>query len=245
MTVDLMPARTSNPRTDSAAELRFRARAARRGPRVDRLDHRGRPGHLSGGHGAPGAALFFFRGRVVVVGGFKTARAIKTRAAELVRVAFMKSELFDSEHQIVVLGPSIRTAPPGDQRDIPAFWQRFMAGGFLERLPRRAEDEALHAVYCDYESDHTGAYTMVIGVAVDAGAAAEEGMRRVVIPPGRYGRFAAKGPAAEALWSICGTWPVPGRLALGGGMRRTTSGIRWPRWPPWPAARWMGRWWSG
>jgi predicted transcriptional regulator YdeE len=115
----------------------------------------------------------------------------------------MQVEYRQHEHDIIVIGPAIRTSQQSAAQDIPAFWQRVMRDQVLEPLARRADDPALYAVYCDYDSDHRGAYTMMIGVAADPQAPVPAGMRRAVIPRGRYAGFVARGEPSQAFWQ---TW---------------------------------------
>jgi predicted transcriptional regulator YdeE len=110
---------------------------------------------------------------------------------------------FDAPNDLVIFGTALRTSAKTAAEDIPAFWQRFMRDGLAARLPRRSDDDGVYAVYCDYESDHGGAYTMVLGVAVDAGAEVPAGVRRVRVPKGRYARFRAEGDPAQVVWQ---TW---------------------------------------
>lgn len=63
--------------------------------------------------------------------------------------------------------------------DIPAFWEHVMG---TEALAGLGDLSVIYAVYMDYESDFTGAYTMLIGVKCDENLVAPEGMRRVDIP---------------------------------------------------------------
>ncbi len=113
------------------------------------------------------------------------------------------------QNAINVIGPSVRTSARTAGDDIPRFWQRFM-GEFLPRLPRRADDKALYAVYCEYESDFQGEYTMVLGVAGVDNATLPPDVRRVRIVPGRYERFVAEGDPAQVVWQawthINGAW---------------------------------------
>ncbi len=103
----------------------------------------------------------------------------------------------------VVIGLGVRTSLSGAPTDIPALWQRVMHEGSLERVQRLTTDENVYAVYTDYESDYRGAYTMVIGVAVDAATPVPEGMQRAVVPAGAYAAVRAEGPPKEAIW---GAW---------------------------------------
>lgn len=104
---------------------------------------------------------------------------------------------------IVVIGLGVRTSLSGAATDIPALWQRVMQEGSLEKVPRWAGDANVYAVYTDYASDYRGAYTMIIGVAVDPEAPTPAGMQRAVIPAGAYATVRAEGPPQEAIW---GAW---------------------------------------
>jgi predicted transcriptional regulator YdeE len=126
----------------------------------------------------------------------------------------MKPEFFENPADIVIMGIAVRTSPPSAAHDIPALWQRFMHEDVAARLQRRGDDSSIYAVYCDYESDHRGAYTMDLGVAVDAAAAVPSSMRRVRIAKGLYARFLAKGDPKRVVWQtwadINERWQKPG-----------------------------------
>lgn len=114
----------------------------------------------------------------------------------------------------MIVGLSIRTSAATAGPDIGAAWQRFMSEGTAQRVVRDPADAHVYAVYCDYQSDHAGAYTMVLGVAADPKAAVPEGLRRVRIPSGAYQRFVAHGAPDRALWEawsyVNGVWEQPG-----------------------------------
>ncbi|QSQ21869.1 effector binding domain-containing protein [Pyxidicoccus parkwayensis] len=107
----------------------------------------------------------------------------------------MHAEYLKQDEDLVIIGPAIRTSSEKAGQDIPLFWQRFMR----EHLPALKDARDVYAVYCDYESDYRGPYTLVIGTRVSAEAPVPEGLRRVVIPRGEYARFIARGDPAQAL----------------------------------------------
>jgi predicted transcriptional regulator YdeE len=111
----------------------------------------------------------------------------------------MHAEYLKQDEDLVIIGPALRTAPEQAARDLPALWQRFMQ----ESLPRLPGATDVYSVYCDYESDFRGPYTVVLGVRASAETPVPEGMRRVRIPRGAYARFIARGDPAEA---ILRTW---------------------------------------
>lgn len=115
----------------------------------------------------------------------------------------MRATTTELEQDLVIVGLSVRTAPERAATDIPAAWERFGKEKIAERVTTRTEDARLYAVYCDYESDASGRYTMVLGVATKGDAAVPAGLRRVRLPRGRYARFVATGDPSEVIWR---TW---------------------------------------
>src|SRR5262245_50215969 len=102
-----------------------------------------------------------------------------------------------------VVGLSIRTtnaaeADPATAR-IPDLWRRVLEDGVPERIPGRTHPGVLAAAYTAYDSDERGPYTLVVGVEVDADAAAPPGLAAVAVPAARCLRFAARGPMPAAL----------------------------------------------
>ena len=126
----------------------------------------------------------------------------------------MKSERVSEVKDLVIVGLAIRTSPASAGPDIGAAWQRFMSEGTAQRVERDPEDAHIYAVYCDYESDHAGPYTMVLGVAADPKPAVPVGLRRVRVPSGAFQRFMAHGAPERALWEtwshINRVWEKPG-----------------------------------
>lgn len=103
-----------------------------------------------------------------------------------------------------IAGVSVRTHNDEAMRTIPALWARAMAIDFT-RLPRKAglfgKDEIpLIALYSEYESDHTGAYTLTVGVPIGEGAIDRELEAREV-RAGLRSHLEAKGPKPQALWN--------------------------------------------
>jgi len=104
--------------------------------------------------------------------------------------------------EVLVVGFAVRTSN-ADEMDpsrarLPALWARAGAPGAFAHVPGKV-DENLYAVLTDYESDHNGAYTQIVGVAVRAAAALPEGMVAVRVPGVPSMRLEARGPMPEAL----------------------------------------------
>jgi len=78
-------------------------------------------------------------------------------------------------------------------------WERFMQDGLLARIPNRVDSNIL-AVYTDYESDHSGAYTFLLGARVSSAEHVPAGMVAKEVPPGKYALFISRqGPAAKVV----------------------------------------------
>jgi predicted transcriptional regulator YdeE len=87
----------------------------------------------------------------------------------------------------VIIGIQVRTInrdemDPATAR-IPGLWARWE--NVAADMPGLKE-EALYAVYSDYESDHEGRYSLTLGYEVSPETTTPPDMARVVVPPGRY-----------------------------------------------------------
>jgi predicted transcriptional regulator YdeE len=83
---------------------------------------------------------------------------------------------------------------------IGALWRQFYADDVSSRIPHRIpEAPEIVAVYFDYESDHRGQYSLIVGHKVSSLDHAPKGMGGVLVPGGRYLRFPVDGPLPTAL----------------------------------------------
>lgn len=103
---------------------------------------------------------------------------------------------------LLVAGYPVRTTNAAEaepqRAQLPGLWQRAMAPGAFDQVARRV-DGRLYAVLTDYESDHQGAYTEVVGVAVTSAADVPEGLVLVRVPAARCLEVKARGPMPQAL----------------------------------------------
>lgn len=97
-----------------------------------------------------------------------------------------------------IIGISVRTGKENDQyaTDIPALWGRFMGEGLSNKIPNKVAEE-VYCAYTDYESDHNGAYTTVLGCKVSSLEQIPEGFIGLAVPGGDYAGFTAKGNLNE------------------------------------------------
>ncbi|ETK32118.1 GyrI-like domain-containing protein [Microbispora sp. ATCC PTA-5024] len=104
--------------------------------------------------------------------------------------------------EALVVGYAVRTSNAAEadpaRAQLPGLWARAGAPGAFAHVPGRV-DENLYAVLTDYESDHRGAYTQVVGVAVHTAARLPEGMVAVRVPGVPCLLFEARGPMPAAL----------------------------------------------
>ncbi|MFI0976129.1 beta-ketoacyl synthase N-terminal-like domain-containing protein [Streptomyces sp. NPDC021093] len=127
------------------------------------------------------------------------------------------------EHRgaLVVAGLTTPTNNADDQDGLVAVthvWERFIADGLADRLTGAAGNSALHAVYTDYESDHNGDFTYLLGYAVDDPAALPDGMQIRRIPASKYAVFTSgRGPllktglaAWRRIWELEDSGRLPG-----------------------------------
>lgn len=89
---------------------------------------------------------------------------------------------------------------------LPQLWASYLH--YKDQHPDRSSSDApTYALYTDYESDSTGAYTVVIGQqAVDHSNAPRSGQRQleIIVPASRYMVFTtSKGPVFE---TVAQTW---------------------------------------
>ncbi|MFF4416915.1 GyrI-like domain-containing protein [Streptosporangium sp. NPDC001559] len=104
--------------------------------------------------------------------------------------------------EMLVVGHAVRTSNAEELEQgrgrLGALWARASAPGAFAHVPGRI-DENLYAVLTDYESDHHGSYTQVVGVAVRSAAALPEGMVAVRVPGVQALKVEARGPMPGAL----------------------------------------------
>jgi len=69
---------------------------------------------------------------------------------------------------------------------IPGLWHRWFAGGGAAQLSGSAPHAASYGLYHAYESDHRGAYDLVVGAAMPSTATPPPGFTRVDVPAAPY-----------------------------------------------------------
>ena len=77
-------------------------------------------------------------------------------------------------------------------------WDEFRKADIPAALPQRRSDE-VYSLYTQYESDHTGEFTLVIGYAVADGVSVPDELDAHDVPAAHYAVIRAEGPMPQAL----------------------------------------------
>jgi predicted transcriptional regulator YdeE len=117
------------------------------------------------------------------------------------------------EPGFMVVGISARTTNAREMSGrgiIGEQWARFVKDGLLGKIPKRV-DSNIVAIYTDYENDHSGAYTYILGAKVSAAETVPSGMVVKKVPPGKYAVFTTeRGPVEKvvpAAWQRINSLP--------------------------------------
>lgn len=103
---------------------------------------------------------------------------------------------------INMIGLSCRTSNNGDaQNEISLLWERFGNENIADLIPNIASDDVM-CVYCDYEKDHTRAYTVVIGCITTSLDDIPEGLVGKELPSATYAVFPVSGDFPESLIDV-------------------------------------------
>lgn len=99
-----------------------------------------------------------------------------------------------------LIGIEVRTTNLNNQaaNDLGNLWTKLLSENLLECIPNKLSDEIL-AIYTDYESDYTGAYTAILGVRVSSLALVPEGLIGREFPQDNFLKFTAKGIMPNAV----------------------------------------------
>ena len=97
-----------------------------------------------------------------------------------------------------VAGIAVRTTNQNARarKDIGDLWAKFMSENIQTKISGKYADD-LYCVYTDYESDHTGWYTAVIGCRVSE--AGNDGMFVALVPSGKCRVYKPEGKFPECV----------------------------------------------
>ena len=107
-----------------------------------------------------------------------------------------------------IIGLEIRTTNQNEMdpstAKIASLWNRFFTENCAEKIPNKLNPGILLGVYTNYESDHTGEYSLIIGSETTGLETVPDGMTGHAIPSGNYLVFTAKGKLPETLVNAWG-----------------------------------------
>jgi len=109
--------------------------------------------------------------------------------------------------EMKVIGIELRTSNAREANpataQIGGLWRKFLEEILIEKIPNRKDEGVILGVYKNYESDHTGLYSLVLSAEVTRLDFVPEGMVGLTIPAGQYLVFPARGPIPDA---VIETW---------------------------------------
>lgn len=110
--------------------------------------------------------------------------------------------ILTDQDSFFVAGIAVRTTNKDGRarKDIGNLWATFMSENIQAKIPAKYSEE-VYCVYTDYETDHTGWYTAVLGCRVTE--AGHNGMFVALIPSGNYRQYK---PEDELPDSVGETW---------------------------------------
>ncbi len=96
-----------------------------------------------------------------------------------------------------IIGIAIKTSNANGQ-DLGKLWGQFYSQNILDQIPNKVSPE-IYGIYTDYESDHLGKYTAIIGCKVQHLKEIPDGLIGRIIQGGTFQKFIAKGEMPDAV----------------------------------------------
>jgi len=111
----------------------------------------------------------------------------------------MKAEVINQE-KFYIVGIAVRTSNQNGQskNDIDDLWFKFMDDNLIKHIPNK-ESNDVYCVYTNYETDHTGEYTAVLGCKVNSITNINSNFTVVSISAGKYQVYSLKNKLSEAI----------------------------------------------
>lgn len=102
-----------------------------------------------------------------------------------------------------VIGISVRTTNANGQAkaDMGQLWDRFYKENILTSIPNKTNGD-VYSIYTEYQSNHEGAYTAIIGCKVSSLENIPEGLIGREISGGQYIKYTAKGKIPNAIIDV-------------------------------------------
>ena len=112
----------------------------------------------------------------------------------------MNNPILTAHEACSIVGIAVRTSNQNGQAqiDIGNLWQRFFSQDIPALITQKLSED-VYCVYTDYESDHTGAYTTILGFRVENNSDFPEPLIKTDIPSGNYHCYTSAGKLPESL----------------------------------------------
>src|SRR5690242_9211181 len=103
-----------------------------------------------------------------------------------------------SQDSFFVSGIAVRTTNQNGRamKDIGDLWTKFMSDNIAAKISDKYSDD-FYCVYTDYETDHTGWYTAVLGCRVTN--AGHDGTFIALVPSGNYRLYKPQGKLPDCV----------------------------------------------
>lgn len=103
-----------------------------------------------------------------------------------------------------IIGIAIETTNENAQsaQDMGIIWERFFSEAITKQIPNKI-NEAIYAIYTNFETNFTGKHTAIIGYKVTDLENIPDGLIGITIQGGNYQKFVAKGTMPNA---VITTW---------------------------------------
>ena len=110
-----------------------------------------------------------------------------------------KTEIIE-QNGFSIAGISVRTTNQKgqSQKDIGGLWTRFTNENLQQQLQNKTSDD-IYCVYTDYETDHTGFYTAILGCKVHSLTQIPDGFVGITIVPDKYQVYFLEGKFPQNL----------------------------------------------
>jgi predicted transcriptional regulator YdeE len=109
----------------------------------------------------------------------------------------------NNQQSFKIVGISIRTNNQKAANDLGKLWSKFIGENTTKKIPNKVSDD-IYSIYTDYESDHNGDYTNIIGYQVSSLDDIAIGLVSKEIPMSEYQKFTAKGKFPDCVQSKWG-----------------------------------------
>jgi predicted transcriptional regulator YdeE len=129
-------------------------------------------------------------------------------ASEVPPMTIIKPKIV-AKGRMTMVGVEVRTNNRAEANPalakVPGLWKRYLKEHLADRIEERVDPKATIAAYTNYQSDHMGEYSYLVGAEVKKLGSVPAGMVALRIEPANYVIFESRGPMPQALIDTWGT----------------------------------------